>query len=247
MKVFFLSDLHLESDGSPSADRFVRFLEKEPARGDLVLLGGDIFDLLVGEKQIFRDRFARVLHAMLDAAARGAQIHYLEGNHDFHFRGLFRGQTNIIVRTEDFSITLPDRRLWITHGDLIDEDDTGYLLLRAATKNKPFRAFVRAMPGRFVDWIGSRSSGASRKYTRGRIENEGTDRLRRLYLDYARGKVRDGFHHVLVGHSHLSDQVAIELESGERGEYLNLGFSPDHLAYAVLEKGATRFEVKEIR
>lgn len=246
MKVFFLSDLHLEDGESPAAKRFASFLLSEPARGDLVLLGGDIFDLLVGNKTVFRARYGAVLGAMTDAAARGVQIFYLEGNHDFHFGGLFSGQTNILVRTDDFSISLPqERRIWVTHGDLIDEDDTGYRLLRSFTKNGPFRAFVAAMPGAVVNWIGSRSSGASRKYTTGRAENEGTDRLRRLYLDFARGKVREGYRHVLVGHSHLRDQIAIE-ENGAKGEYVNLGFSSDTLVFAVLEPGADFFTLREL-
>jgi UDP-2,3-diacylglucosamine hydrolase len=245
VKVFFLSDLHLENGDSPAAERFRRFLGSEPSRGDMVLLGGDIFDLLVGDKAVFRGRFRAVLDALVHASSRGVQIHYLEGNHDFHFRSLFRGQTNILVRTEDFSITLPGHRLWIAHGDLIDRDDRGYLLLRAATKNAPFRAFVRAMPGSVVDWIGSHSSGASRKYTAGRVENEGTERLRRIYLEFAKAKVREGFDHVLVGHSHLRDHVPIE-DGASRGEYLNLGFNAERLLYAVLEPGVERFVIREV-
>ena len=246
MRVFFLSDLHLEHGDSPAARRFCSFFVSEPKRGDMVLLGGDIFDLLVGNKAVFRSRYQLVLAALTEAGARGVQIFYLEGNHDFHFAGLFSGQTNVLVHTEDFSISLPQgRRIWVTHGDLIDEEDSGYRFLRAATKNAPFRAFVRAMPGMLVDWIGSRSSGASRKYTSGRVENEGTDRLRRIYLDYARGKVREGYRHVLVGHSHLRDQVLIE-EGDSRGEYLNLGFCSDRLLFAVLEPGSEFFAQREM-
>lgn len=245
MKVFFLSDLHLEDGDSPAALRFVSFLISQPARGDMVLLGGDIFDLLVGNKEVFRRRFRPVLSSLTDAAARGVQVFYLEGNHDFHFGGLFPGQTKILIRTQDFPIALPGHKLWITHGDLIDEADTGYRFLRAFTKNEPFRLFVKALPGAVVDLIGSRSSGASRKYTSGRVENEGTDRIRRLYLEFARAKVREGYGHVLVGHSHLRDQIAIE-EGGARGEYVNLGFSSERLVYAVLEPGADFFAIKEL-
>ncbi len=245
MKVFFLSDLHLRDGSSPPAQRFIAFLASEPKRGDILILGGDIFDLLIGNKAVFRVRFRPILDAIVAAASIGVQVYYLEGNHDFHFSSLFRGQTNILVRTEDFSVMLPNGvQVWVAHGDLVDEDDTGYLLLRAATKNAPFRVFVAVMPGSVVDWIGNRSSHASRKYTSERVENEGTDRLRRLYLDFARGKVSEGYRHVLVGHSHLRDQVEIA-ENGHVGEYLNLGFSADRLTLAVLESGSRFFKILE--
>ncbi|MGZ6358773.1 MAG: UDP-2,3-diacylglucosamine diphosphatase, partial [Bdellovibrionota bacterium] len=197
MKVFFLSDLHLDSGSSPAAMRFVQFLASEPKRGEILLLGGDIFDLLVGNKRIFRTRFASVLNAITEAGARGVQVHYLEGNHDFHFAGLFRGQGNVHVHTADFAI--PERAIWVSHGDLIDKEDKGYRFLRFVTKNAPFRAFVWSMPEALVDFIGSRSSGASRKYTSGRVENEGTERLRRIYFEFAGAKIREGYRHVLVG------------------------------------------------
>jgi len=239
VKVFFLSDLHLDNGTSVAALRFGRFLASEPQRGDILLLGGDIFDLLVGNKRVFRSRFAPVLKAITEAGARGVQVHYLEGNHDFHFAGMFRGQSNVQIHTADFSI--PERAIWVSHGDLIDPDDTGYRFLRFVTKNAPFRAFVWSMPEALVDFIGSRSSGASRKYTTGRVENEGTERLRRIYLEFARAKVKDGYRHVLVGHSHLRDQIAID-----GGEYVNLGFSADKLNVAVLDEGAAAFRIREI-
>jgi len=213
------------------------------ARGDVLILGGDIFDLLVGNKALFRRRFGAIIDALVAASSRGVRVHYLEGNHDFHFAGMFRGHSNIHVHVGDFDLlTTHGRRIYVSHGDLIDKEDTGYRLLRAATKNGPFRAFVAALPGRAVDWIGSQSSGASRKYTAGRVENEGTERLRRIYLAFARGKVSEGFQHVLLGHSHLRDVINIE----GQGEYVNLGFSASSLLYAALPGGAERFETHEL-
>jgi UDP-2,3-diacylglucosamine hydrolase len=247
VKAFFFSDLHLETGTTEAAQRFTRFLLSEPRKADLVLLGGDIFDLLVGNKALFRERFAPVIAAMKEAAARGAHVHYLEGNHDFHFASVFAGQSNIHVHTADFEVRAASgRRIFVSHGDLIDEADKGYRFLRAFTKNPLFRGFVFTLPGQAVDFIGSHSSGASRKYTTGRGENEGTDRLRKLYLEFARARTQEGFQHVLVGHSHLQDHIPIEV-GNHQGEYVNLGFSADLLRYAVLEEGRKAFALREIR
>lgn len=246
MRVFFLSDLHLENSRSEQALRFHRFLAQELKSDDILVLGGDIFDLLVGNKAVFRARYAECLDAIQAAAKRGVCIYYLEGNHDFHFAAMFAGEKNVQVRLNDFELSAHGHRIWVSHGDLIDPDDTGYRFLRAFTKNVFFEGFVAAMPDKVVDFIGRQSSGASRKYTTSRVENEGTERLRRLYLGFARRKVQEGFQHVLVGHSHLRDQVPI-VENGKRGEYVNLGFNGELLAYAVLDEGAEAFALREFR
>ncbi len=244
MKVFFLSDLHLENGGGAAAKRFISFLEKEPQPEDLLILGGDIFDLLVGDKRIFRARYKGAVDALIALSRRGTTIFYLEGNHDFHFGAVFAGE-KISVRTEDFEIHACNHRIWVSHGDLIDRTDKGYLLLRAFTRNRVFKAFVAGVPDIVVDAIGNFSSQASRKYTTGRVESGDAERIRNLYLEFAKSKVREGYRHVLVGHSHLKDQIAI-LDSGKRGEYVNLGFSAKRLAYAVLEDGADSFRLKEL-
>ncbi|HEY8278133.1 MAG TPA: UDP-2,3-diacylglucosamine diphosphatase [Bdellovibrionota bacterium] len=244
MKVFFLSDLHLPDGESPSARRFVEFLEQEPKPGDVLILGGDIFDLLVGDKRVFRRRYGRALGAIEAAASRGVCVYYLEGNHDFHFTGIFRGRANLNVRFKDFELMVNGHKIWVSHGDLIDTTDKGYRLLRAVTKNALFRAFVAAVPDGFVDFVGNRSSEASRKYTSGQIDDKNTRRIRDLYLKFAKEKVRAGAHHVLVGHSHLRDQIPI-VEGQGKGEYVNLGYFSDKLPFAVLEPGEEKFQLKE--
>ena len=245
MSVFFLSDLHLDGGNSAPSVRFSNFISEQLSPGDYLLLGGDIFDLLVGSKRVFHQRHALALSAIEGAARRGVRVHYLEGNHDFHFENLFRGIPNIEVWVGDMELQYQDRKIWVSHGDLIDEEDTGYRFLRFMLRNALFKGFVDGLPDSFVDFLGTRSSGASRKYTSARVENEGTERLRRLYLDYAKARVREGYRHVLLGHSHLRDQVPIS-ERGLEGEYLNLGFSSERLLVGVLHPNAARFQIREI-
>ncbi len=242
MNVFFLSDIHLRDGSDPQAARLVSFFAGKPISGDTVILGGDIFDLLVGNKRIFRRRFAPVLEAIEAAASRGVVVYYLEGNHDFHFSGIVAG---VQVRFNDFDVTAHNRRIWVSHGDLIDESDYGYRFLRWFTKNFFFRMFVAAVPDFVVDLIGRFSSKKSRDYTSQKGSDLALERVRNLYVGFAREKVRMGTDHVLVGHSHLRDQVSIK-DGPHIGEYVNLGFSGDRLVYAVLEQGADKFAMREV-
>lgn len=239
MRVFFLSDLHLSDGKSPSTRRFEKFLRTELAGGDLLILGGDIFDLFVGNKEVFRRRFEGVLAAIGGLRDRGISIYYLEGNHDFHLAGVFSPEVNLAA--DAFSVNVNNRDIWVAHGDLIDPDDRGYRFLRWFTRLAPLRWLVRALPGAWIDGIGRRSSHESRKYNN--IERGGSanhERLRRLYLEYAEEKARNGYRHILLGHSHLRDQVSLP----DGAEYLNLGISVDSLVYGVLNEGQDQFEIK---
>lgn len=242
MRVFFLSDLHLAESNSPSTKRFEKFLRTELGEGDLLILGGDIFDLFVGNKEVFRRRFEGVLSAIAGLRARNISIYYLEGNHDFHLAGVFPPEVNLAE--ESFSLNVNGRDIWVAHGDLIDPDDRGYRFLRWFTRLAPLRWLVRALPGTWIDGIGRKSSHESRKYNNNeRGAGAHHDRLRRLYLEYAAAKARNGYKHILVGHSHLRDQVSLP----EGGEYLNLGTSAESLVYGFLADGKDAFEIRHYR
>jgi UDP-2,3-diacylglucosamine hydrolase len=244
MKAYFLSDLHLRRGEDPASLRFAAFLRSVPARGDLLLLGGDIFDLFVGNKAVFRAQHAPVLDALRAAAMKGVEVHYLEGNHDFHVKRAFGNLPNFVVHADDYGLEWQGTKIYVSHGDMIDPEDRGYRLLRAVTRHFAFRAFLRVFPGRGIAALGDASSKKSRQYNHTDAGGQpGRERLRALYANFAREKVAEGYSHVLVGHSHLRDQI--ELEAGEkRGEYINLGFSAEDLPYAELSAGAPSFELK---
>ncbi|MGZ3693864.1 MAG: UDP-2,3-diacylglucosamine diphosphatase [Bdellovibrionota bacterium] len=246
MRVFFISDIHLSDGTTAAARRFVSFLKEVPKAGDILVLGGDIFDLFVGNKRIFRQKFANVLGAIRETAKNGTTVYYLEGNHDFHLGAAFAKTPHFHFREDDFSFQFGGKSFYVSHGDLIDPEDKGYRLLRAVTKNDAFRLFVKAIPNTLVDKIGNWSSRHSRKYTRTEgIGNEKQQRIRKLYLDFAKERVRLGADFVLIGHSHLRDQISIGTESGrQKGEYINLGFSASDLPYGLWQEGAKSFELK---
>lgn len=243
MRIFFLSDLHISHGLDSASTRFEAFLRELPKTGDALILGGDVFDLFIGDKEVFRQKFAGVISAIRVAAESGVTVYYLEGNHDFHIGAVFNGLPGLNIKTDEFNIALGGRKITVSHGDMIDPEDTGYRFLRFITRHPLFKLLIRVVPGSWIDGIGNRSSHKSREYNSA-ARDANQDRLRGLYLGFARAKVREGSQHVLVGHSHLRDQVLIE-EDGKSGEYVNVGFTPGPLAYAVLENGAENFSIKE--
>lgn len=242
MVLYYLSDLHLRSPEEEAAQRFERFLREVPQPKDIVVLGGDIFDLFVGNKRLFKEKYKKLLEAMRGLADSGVTIYYLEGNHDFHLANVFSEHPNILIKEDEFEISVFGRKLWISHGDLIDPEDTGYRFLRLITRSYLFRTILNWLPDDFVDIVGNWSSKTSRKYNHvPSVSSPSQERLRKLYFAFAREKVKQGYDHVLVGHSHIRDQLPIK-ESTRLGEYVNLGFSADTLLFSSLKAEAQKFE-----
>jgi UDP-2,3-diacylglucosamine hydrolase len=238
MNFYYLSDLHLQDGNSAQAKRFCSFLKSVPKSGDVVVLGGDIFDLFIGNKTVFRERFAAILSALDQLSTAGVRLIYLEGNHDFQIQAAM-GAGKIEVRTGDFPLVIGEKKFWISHGDLIDPEDRGYRFLRWITRSFWVRLLIWLMPGGAIDAIGNRSSKESRKYNERRVSEKTKARLRGLYYAFAEEKFALGYHIVLVGHSHIRD-----LRESAGGVYVNLGISSEHLPYAHFCDGQKPIEIK---
>lgn len=241
MRLIYVSDLHLRAEDDETGRRFLNFLREVPRKGDSLVLGGDIFDLMVGAKSTYLRKYPRFFERLSQLVRGGTIVYYLEGNHDFHLQGLLPPEVHL--KTDDFSLDWNGKKIWITHGDMIDPEDRGYRLLRKVTRSLLFKLLLKCVPGFVVDAIGAWSSRQSRKYhdvfeigeRRGR-------RLRELFFAFSSDRIAQGSDFVLAGHSHLPDQKQID-SGGRRGEYVNLGFSNRFLPFASLTEGANSFVI----
>jgi UDP-2,3-diacylglucosamine hydrolase len=240
MHFLFTSDLHLQDGNTPQSERFIRFLNEVPQSGDVLVLGGDIFDLFVGNKSIFQTRFSKVLEAIQSLIIKGVRVYYLEGNHDFQFNGTIPESENFKILKNDFSLEVFGKKIWISHGDLIDPEDRGYRFLRWFTRTPFIQILIKILPGNLIDMVGNRSSQSSRKYNDRRVNDKTKKRLRSLYFAFADQKIAAGFEYVLVGHSHIKD-----FRKNLGGYYINLGFSAEHVNFAQISGSPQAVEIKE--
>ncbi len=244
MKLFYLSDLHLRSASEARAKKFLHFLQQVPQVNDTLVLGGDIFDLYVGDKKHFRQIFSPILEAIKAAETRGCSVYYLEGNHDFHLRKIFSHHEQVFVKNNDFELKWGRKSFWISHGDQIDKEDYGYRFLRFSTRTLAFRAFLKAVPDSFVKMVGEWSSKTSRKYNDfDKMSVMRKERTKQLFRNYASEKISQGYDFVFIGHSHQEDRA--EFHFGSRaGEYLNLGYSAKKVVYAEYLSDGSGLQVK---
>jgi UDP-2,3-diacylglucosamine hydrolase len=219
--IAIFSDLHLQASAPDAEGFFVDLLRKlrtEEKITDLWLMG-DIYDLLVGAYPFWIKRHVRFFDELESLVTAGVRVLWFEGNHDFHIRDLLvpRG---IEVITEDNMLEVAGRKLYLAHGDLVNTTDLPYLRWRAFTRSPRFKQILAALPERareqMLPAIGRWMSRQSRKHG-GRPRD--TTQTRAIYRDFARARWAEGYDGVLLGHSHVDE----DLRSEDGRFYLNLG------------------------
>lgn len=230
-RVRIISDLHVWGSDDPLYARLLGWLKKDVKSGDVIVLAGDIFDMMVGNQRIYRERFSAFFETLREVQDRVAGLYYIEGNHDFWLNSLFRAENvRIQICPKDISVQVGAKKLYIAHGDLVDPNDWGYRVLRVFLRSPILWAFQKFAPGSFVDWVGqgsSRRSRASRPATTTGLPLDRLERLRKAYRSFSAAKIREGYDAVVLGHCHDRDEM--EFKVGDRkGRYLNVGFPRTH-------------------
>ena len=229
MRVFSISDVHLENEADPMIARLEAWWSSMGA-GDTFVAVGDLFDVFVGPKEVFSRRFERVLRALRSFGERGGETHFIEGNHDFFHSRVFRGIPGFHFHVGRLEFERAGKRFCFEHGDLVDQKDYGYRFLRTFFRSLPMRAFIYGAPGAWVDWLGRSSSHASQQLgprLPDQLPPERREKLRRMFREYASARVSEGFDFVILGHCHEPDDCAVR-GGGREGRYLNVGFPKVH-------------------
>ena len=248
-RAVFVSDLHLIGDEignhDPKTQRFVRFLDSlhtsSPPVSHLFLVG-DVFDLWVSDHRYFIDRFSDVVRAIRALIRAGVEVHYFEGNHDLHLEDFWARNVGAKVHPDDSTFYLCGFTVRVEHGDLINPDDHGYLILRKALRSLPMAVLAQKLPERLVQWIGQRASRASRDYT-SNAKSKPIEQIRKLIRQHAETvSQKNNFDLIITGHVHVADDFKFDV-GGRQVRSINLGSWYEHPPRAfVLDATGGRFE-----
>ncbi len=239
MRLLVVSDLHILGPDDPVYLSLLDLLRHRTHPGDEVVLAGDIFDLFVGSKAVFRDRYEGFFSTLKEAGARGVNLHYIEGNHDFLLRKAFAEIPRFHLYPHEVKLELAGKRFFVAHGDTVDRSDYGYRALRVLFRSPLMKTLVKVTPGKVLDSIGKRSSEASRGSRPRMLAELPLDRaeaLRRRFRSYAAEKLAQGYDYVVLGHCHDLDEMRFKV--GDRqGQYVNVGFPRVHGSFLSWEPG----------
>lgn len=229
MKRYFLADAHLKNPRDANYRHllsFLRSLEKEPCE---IFLLGDIFEFWMGYRHVLFAPYIPLLEQLRRLREQGVEIIYVEGNHDFRMGPYFTKTLGCTVFSRGESLERDGRRLHISHGDLLDEGDIPYRLLRAFLRCTPFYTAFRVFP---PDWAWEIARWAGRSSRKKRAAREKRWDPQSLLRRHARRRFSEGADLVISAHFHLPWQ-----EQSREGTIVALGDWIEQFSYAVLEDG----------
>lgn len=233
MDVYLASDFHLKfienRDDIDRRLRACRFLDHLKGRADMLIFGGDVFDLWFAWGSVIIKNYFPVLKKLADLRDEGCRIVFLAGNHDFCLDHFFTETLGIEVCPDTFSETIDGKRILVTHGDLYTKNDLRYKVFRAIVRSQPImKAFLALHPN-----IGLRIGAAMSRSSRNRQVPPHVQKAKEKGLEEAaQSFMRSGHDLVFMGHAHNPRRIEFP-----EGTYINLGDWVVHNSYARIRDG----------
>jgi UDP-2,3-diacylglucosamine hydrolase len=235
--ILVTSDVHLRPDRPERTARFLQFLaslgHREPAP-DLYILG-DLFDFWIGPRHPRNGLVRTVFDGFREATGRGARIHFLPGNRDFHLgEGVLSG---IGVRRlgETHSLESSAGRLLLAHGDQFCTRDWPYRITRAIIRSLPARLLWRALPVRLAVDLATGFGAMSRRSVRRK-----SDPILAISVREMERAFRDGTDAVVCGHVHRQGHTPMT-GNGWKGDLYTLGAWDEGQPHLVVVDGSISF------
>ena len=217
---FFISDVHLTQDASPNGEALLHLIAKAQQECDCFFVLGDLFDWWMGDGPAFIQKFPRITNAFRELTKSGCKLVYFEGNHDMHLNRFWKNELGAQIISDRFKTIYQGVRLHLEHGDLINDKDKNYLLLRRFLRSPLLKFLAYRAPSRLTRKIGEKSSKASRKRS---SVYHADPWVRELVRQYA-VKVAEvaPFDIMITGHTHFEDDFVFDTSYGQ-ARSINLG------------------------
>lgn len=240
MSVLIISDLHIFGPEDPIYRSLLFFIEKRASSGDTIVLAGDLFDLFIGNKSIFKERykeFFQIVRAI--SMQNNIEFHYIEGNHDFFMREAFHEMQCVFVHSQEVSLEVLGKKFYCIHGDTVNPLDYGYKFLRFFFRSFFMKCLITIIPGEYFKKIGqflSQKSRWNKPLLISELPIDQMEKVRRIYRSYAAEKLSQGYDYVIMGHCHDLDEMSFSI-GGRLAQYINVGFPRIHGSFLCWDPG----------
>jgi UDP-2,3-diacylglucosamine hydrolase len=232
MRAVFFSDAHLRGADDEGCSLLLSFLRDASRNLDHLFVVGDLFDFWFSRGGVVYPGFQPVIEELAAMQSRGVNIHLFEGNHDFCLAHYFTRYHGIEVFTDAALLQLDGRQLYIAHGDLVDESDRGYRLLRRVLRSRLFSGLQKLLPLPLLWRLARLSSDASKEYLA-----KPQEALAAKMEAFALAKFEEGIDAVILGHCHLP-AVRTHTVTARQRKFVLLGDWLNHRSYLTLDNGS---------
>ncbi len=249
MKIVAISDVHIKIPGDDAEKLIVKFFHHPDVQSaDQIYLLGDIFDLVIGPHSQYFNRYQVFFAELAKLLRAGKKVYYVEGNHDFHLKNLFRNFFNVfrdIPRNnfelkQEFETVSGGKTIHLSHGDNIEIDNFSYKVFKFIVTSWPLTIFANYfMPYFLIKNVGETASKISRNRNNKRYNKEVdlTPVLQKFRTSYELFHKERPFDIYIAGHSHVKDDYF----STQGFEYVNNGYAQFTKTFILIEDGKVIF------
>lgn len=228
---YFISDVHISPILNESEQQRRRvvcrlFEEIRHSKGTLFILG-DFFDFWFDFGEKFPNALRECVQELRSLRAAGIPVHYVSGNHDYWIEGFLTQSMGLIPYEDHIDFIHHGKRFYLTHGDGLLKDDTGYRLMKKILRSR-FAIYLLSLLGmERVYRIGKKISRTFAPISDEKLEiTEGQAAEMKQYLDE---KLKDGYDFAMMGHVHFPLRTEWE---GRTGLILGDWVLPGHQWFA---------------
>ena len=245
MQAWFLSDIHIKELNERNSQILLRFLfsvrsGQRPATHIFFL--GDIFDFWVGDQAYYEKKFQPFVQELDLIVKMGIQVFYMEGNHDVHVRKFWQ-RMGVDAFVDDRYLTIQGQTFRLTHGDLMNPEDTTYLKYREFIRRWYMEIVADYIPAKPFEVIGKWASLNSRSKSYKQRQLDEVD-LRKKIRNYATQSFQEkAFDWMISGHMHVRDDWTSEVQ-GKKFRSINLGsWFTESKVLCITDQGAEWIDV----
>ena len=233
MRAIFIADAHLKGLNDPNQKHLCSFL-KTLKDVDILFVLGDLFEFWTGCNKTLEYHYSPVLVQFKRLKESGANIIYVEGNHDFSVAPFFKDILGGEVYPDSADITLDGKRFFLAHGD-IAEPNISYKIWRRLLRSSITSVIIKIMSPAFAWKVALWLAKTSRR------NHKIGDKLDKRQKNFAKEKITQNFDIVIFAHSHVPEISEIAA-NGKNGVYANPGDWIKEFSYLVYEDGNIRLE-----
>jgi UDP-2,3-diacylglucosamine hydrolase len=244
--ISIISDIHVGNPGDEQHDLLIKFMQHPVVNvsSDIFFLG-DVFDLMVGGFKEYQKKFPIFFKELERLLAKNINIHYIEGNHDFHAAMLFDHSIPKKLKKYFFYYQHGAKKnywnkcYYFCHGDELDLGDIGHKIYTKIIRSQTIDYLVNnVLPYSVISGVGEWASSRSRGLNSDRYTNparqSGTKALFRQAVN--KQVLAIGCDYYVCGHSHVKDQWELPT-----GIYANNGYAPIEKSFIQIENNQISF------
>ena len=205
LPIYFFGDNHFSPTPSLSNEQKIRKLEQfidviENSGGSIFIMG-DFFDYYFEYNINNPNYFEEVFSLIKNIRAKGIEVYFIAGNHDFWIGKEFQ---SVITKSfiTDQILSVGGKKIYVTHGDGILSWDKSYRILKFILRSNIFRFLYSLLPKSFALNVAKRIS-YERKDSH-KVNHKKLERIHSELIQFSRSKWNEGCDIVIMGHYHHS-------------------------------------------